>query len=217
VNRLTSHFSPLYNPHGSDGTQLINREVYYNQEKRAWKKVVLWDEWHRASANEFILDFSFRAIKEYRKFNASMILVTQNFGDFFESMIPEKTKNIYLNLEYIISLYQTPEEWKRLKSDNELTLSDFEIEVLETVYTVKGKYSEVFIVRRSGGRGIAKLVLPPAFIWLYTTSAEEVAVREYFIKQKNGNIEQAIDDCILWAKNGKKKRTTSDGKVEYYY
>jgi conjugal transfer ATP-binding protein TraC len=197
--------------------QLINREVYYNQEKRAWKKVVLWDEWHRASANEFILDFSFRAIKEYRKFNASMILVTQNFGDFFESMIPEKTKNIYLNLEYIISLYQTPEEWKRLQGDNELTLSDFEIEVLETVNTVKGKYSEVFIVRRSGGRGIARLVLPPAFIWLYTTSAEEVAVREYFIKQRNGNIEQAIEDCILWAKNGKKKRATPDGKFEYYY
>ena len=194
--------------------QLVSREVYFSQEKRRWKKVILWDEWHRASSSDYILDFSFRAIKEYRKFNASMILVTQNFGDFFNSPIPEKTKNIYSNLEYILSLYQTPEEWQRLKEDNEMLLSDFEIEVLKTVNTVKGKYSEIFINRRSGGRGIGRLILPPYYRWIYTTSADEVVVREYFIK-KFGDIHKAVLACIEWEKQGKKSRRLHDGSYEY--
>ena len=194
--------------------QLVSREVYFSQEKRRWKKVILWDEWHRASSSDYILDFSFRAIKEYRKFNASMILVTQNFGDFFNSPIPEKTKNIYSNLEYILSLYQTPEEWQRLKEDNEMLLSDFEIEVLKTVNTVKGKYSEIFINRRSGGRGIGRLILPPYYRWIYTTSADEVVVREYFIK-KFGDIHKAVLACIEWEKQGKKSRRLPDGSYEY--
>lgn len=194
--------------------QLVSREVYFSQEKRRWKKVILWDEWHRASSSDYILDFSFRAIKEYRKFNASMILVTQNFGDFFNSPIPEKTKNIYSNLEYILSLYQTPEEWLRLKEDNEMLLSDFEIEVLQTVNTVKGKYSEIFINRRSGGRGIGRLILPPYYRWIYTTSADEVVVREYFVK-KFGDIHKAVLACIQWEKQGKRSRRLPDGSYEY--
>ncbi|HEM56272.1 MAG TPA: hypothetical protein ENO30_05880 [Thermodesulfobium narugense] len=195
--------------------QLVSREVYFSQDKRHWKKIVLWDEWHRASSSDYILDFSFRAIKEYRKFNASMILVTQNFGDFFNSPIPEKTKNIYSNLEYILSLYQTPEEWMRLKEDNEMLISDFELEVLRTVNTIKGKYSEIFINRRSGGRGIGRLVLPPYYRWVYTTSADEVVVREYFIKKFGGDIDKAVRACIKWEEQGKRKVSRGDGTYDY--
>lgn len=184
--------------------QLVNREIYLSPEKRSLRKIVIWDEWWRA-ANEgkFILDFTFGAVKEYRKFNAGMVLVTQNFADFFESMLPEMTKNIYMNLEYVISLQQPTEEWIRLKNDSTVLISDFELDVLSTIKTEKGRYSEMFIMRRSGGRGIGRLVVPPFYRWIYTTDATEVSVRSYFMKEY-GNIKKAIEKCIEWEEKGRK-------------
>lgn len=95
-----------------------------------------------------------------------------------------------------------------------MLLSDFEIEVLQTVNTVKGKYSEIFINRRSGGRGIGRLILPPYYRWIYTTSADEVVVREYFVK-KFGDIHKAVLACIQWEKQGKRSRRLPDGSYEY--
>ena len=173
----------------------INKEIY--QGDRAIKKLVIWDEAWRFTNNERVLSFLEQGSREYRKFNASLVFITQNISDLLKNAVTKVLKN---NSEYLFIFWQPPEEWERISEDKELFISDFEKELYrDTIRTVKGQYSEILVMSRSNGRGIVRLVLPKEIYWLYTTDAREVAIRTKYFEQ-TGDIFKAIELCMADAK-----------------
>jgi conjugal transfer ATP-binding protein TraC len=169
----------------------INNEIY--QGDRGIKKLVIWDEAWRFSENQTILKFIEMGAREYRKFNGSLVFITQGISDLMKNAVTKTLKN---NSEYLFIFWQPPEEWERIAEDKDIYLSDYEKSIYrDTIRTVKGRYSEVLIVSRSVGRGIVRLVLPREIYWMYTTDAREVALRNKYY-QETGDILKAVQKCI---------------------
>jgi len=169
----------------------INNEIYLGD--RGIKKLVIWDEAWRFADNQTILKFIEMGAREYRKFNGSLVFITQGVSDLMKNAVTKTLKN---NSEYLFIFWQPPEEWERIAEDKDIYLSDYEKNIYrDTIRTVKGKYSEVLIVSRSVGRGIVRLVLPREIYWMYTTDAKEVALRNKYY-QETGDILKAVQKCI---------------------
>ena len=172
----------------------INKEIYYgDRSDRKIKKLVMWDEAWRFKSNSLVLPFIEMGSREYRKFGGSLWFITQSTADLFSN---ETTKTIKRNSEYIFVFRQQPEEWERIAKDDELFITEYEKDLYrDTINTVKGEYSEI-LVMSSRGRGIGRLLLPPEIYWLYTTDAEEVAIRHRFIDETGGDVLAAVQKCI---------------------
>ncbi len=145
-------------------------------------KILHIDEaWRVLQTKHFmVMDAIEQGIREYRKFGGALGIVTQYIKDLFPTdndPISQKLKAMKNNIEYFFLFRQPTEEWERMKEDKDIYLSDFEVELAKTIRTVKGEYSEAYVISRSRGRGIARVVVPPEFRWLYTTDPKEVAKR----------------------------------------
>jgi conjugal transfer ATP-binding protein TraC len=168
----------------------INKEIYLGD--RSIKKLVIWDEAWRFFQDEEMLRFIEQGAREYRKFNGSIITITQNISDFQMNKV---TKVLKSTSDFMFILEQKPEEWEKIHRDKELDISDFEKDVLKsTLKTLKGYWSEIYMVTPRG-RGIGRLILSPFFYWLYTTDAHDVAIRQKFMAESS-SIEEAIQKCI---------------------
>ena len=169
----------------------INKEIY--QGDRNIKKLVVWDEAWRFARNTAVLQFIEQGAREYRKFNGSLVFITQSIGDL---LINDVTKILKNNSEYLFIFWEPQEEWERIAKDKDIYISDYEKDIYrDTIKTIKGKYSEVLVISRSSGRGILRLVLPEVLYWIYTTDAKEVALRSRFHKE-TGDILKAVEKCI---------------------
>ena len=170
----------------------INTEIY--QGDRDEKKLVIWDEAWRFADNKAVLQFIEQGAREYRKFNSSLIFITQGISDLLKNEVTKTLKN---NSEYLFLFWQPPEEWERMSKDQDVFLSDYEKEIYrDTIKTVKGKYSELLVISRSTGRGILRLFFPRDIYWIYTTDAKEVAKRDKYYKQ-TGDILEAVKMCMI--------------------
>lgn len=169
----------------------INNEIYLGD--RDVKKLIIWDEAWRFAENQAMLKFIEMGAREYRKFNGSLIFITQGISDLMKNAVTKTLKN---NSEYLFIFWQPPEEWERIAEDKDIYLSDYEKDLYrDTIHTVKGKYSEVLVISRSVGRGIVRLVLPREIYWMYTTDAKEVALRNKYYRE-TGDIIKAVQKCI---------------------
>ncbi len=176
----------------------FNQEIY--QGDRSIKKLIVWDEAWRFINNPQVLSFIEMGSREYRKFNGSLIFITQHLSDLNANSIVRVMK---ANSEYIFIFWQQPEEWDRAQADKQLSFSNYEKDILKnTLKTAKGLYSEIFIMSAAYGRGIGRLLLPKYFYWLYTTDAIEVAYRDKIILQYNNDFDKAIAQCIEDKKRG---------------
>lgn len=170
----------------------INNEIYRGD--RDTKKIVVWDEAWRFADNKGVLGFIEGGAREYRKFNGSLIFITQGISDLLKNDVTKTLKN---NSEYLFIFWQPPEEWERMFKDKDVYLSEYEKDIYrDTIKTIKGKYSEMLVISRSMGRGILRLVLPPELYWVYTTNAQEVALRNKYFKETGGDILKTIQLCI---------------------
>jgi len=152
-----------------------------------------------------VLDAIEQGIREYRKFGGALGIVTQSIKDLFPTtndIFAEKLKALRTNIDWLFIFNQNPEEWERMTEDKEISLSDFELELAKTIKTEAGRYSEMFIITRTRGRGIARVVVPPEFRWLYTTNPKEVQIRNDIYKE-TGDLKKTIEILTEWEKTGK--------------
>ena len=184
----------------------INKEIY--QGNRSIKKLIIWDEAWRFANNRTVLKFIEQGAREYRKFNASLVFITQSISDLLMNDVTKVLKN---NSEYLFIFWEPPEEWERIAKDKDIYISNYEKEIYrDTIKTFKGKYSEVLVISRSTGRGILRLVLPEDLYWIYTTDASEVALRSKFMEKTNDIIE-AVGLCAEAKKQGRIEEILKNG------
>lgn len=154
----------------------IQQEVFLGERNR--KKVVIVDEaWDLLKEGEVSV-FMEHAYRKFRKYGGSVVIATQSINDLYENTvgraIAENSASMYL-------LGQTEETVESVKRSGRLTLSDSGFNILKTVHTVQGIYSEIFIKSKTG-MGVGRLIVGDFQKLLYSTDPRDVDAIDQYVK-----------------------------------
>jgi conjugal transfer ATP-binding protein TraC len=167
----------------------IQQEVFLGERNK--KKIVIVDEaWDLLKEGEVSV-FMEHAYRKFRKYGGSVIISTQSINDLYENevgrAIAENSASMYL-------LGQTEETVESVKRNGRLTLSTGGFNLLKTVHTVSGIYSEIFIKSRTGS-GVGRLIVGDFQKLLYSTEPTDVNAIDSYIKA-GLNITDAINSVM---------------------
>jgi conjugal transfer ATP-binding protein TraC len=132
-----------------------------------------------------------RGFRQLRKRNGGVVLILQSVNDLYKSAVGE---SIWENTGTKFLLSQTPEAIEGLIKSKRLALGEGAAEVLKTIRTERGVFSEVFIYRGSSG-GIARFVVDRKTELLYSTHPKDRQAIANRIKA-GLSLEEAIDDIV---------------------
>jgi len=176
----------------------IQRLMYLEDMKGSGKKMMaVIDEAADLLSQNGPADFGEKMARQARKYNAGLFVVTQLLSDFIKK-IPTGPA-ILGNSAFKILLAQKDEVVQELKNENWAGLSPYDVSMLETVHTDRGKYSEALFVTPNGS-GVCRLILSRADQLLYTTDPGEKARLKQLKDSGKGTME-AIAQIIEEEKN----------------
>lgn len=152
----------------------IQQEMYLGDRDR--RKIVIIDEAWSLLTEGDVAKFIEHGYRRFRKYGGAAITITQSVNDLYESptgrAIAENSANVWL-------LGQKKDAINQIKTEQRLPLSDGGYELLKTVHTAAGRYSEIFFMCE-GGYGVGRLIVDPFSQLLYSTKAEDVqAIKNY--------------------------------------
>lgn len=156
---------------------------------RAKRKYLLIDEAWSLLKVRNTADFITNAFKTFRKYRCSVVAITQEMADLTRQ---ESGIAIVANASNKVFLKQEASIIDLLK--NNLSLEEGTIKALKTLETVKGKFSEGFVITDSSC-GVIRLVPDP---FLYWAANSEPRNNEYLLKQAQtcgGNLIEAVKIC----------------------
>ncbi|HLD95119.1 MAG TPA: type IV secretion system protein TraC [Alphaproteobacteria bacterium] len=142
-----------------------------------------WDLLRGGQGGTFIETLARRV----RKYKGSLIVGTQGIDDFFNN---PAARAAFDNSDWTCMLAQKANSIASLKETNRIVMDEAMEEILKSVKTVSGKYSEV-MVYGPHGYGVGRLCLDPFSRILYTTKAEEFAAVEKLLRS-GLSMEQAV-------------------------
>jgi conjugal transfer ATP-binding protein TraC len=143
-----------------------------------------WDLLRGKQSGEFIET----AARRMRKYDGSLITATQNINDFYRT---PGAQAAFDNSDWMCLLSQKKESIAQLKQSGRLSLEAGMEELLKSVHTQQGQYSEVMIVGPTG-YAIGRLLLDPFSNILYSTKAEDYTAVKYWEAQGLG-LSEAIE------------------------
>lgn len=152
----------------------IQREMYLGERDR--KKLVIIDEaWDLLKEGEVSV-FMEHAYRKFRKYGGSAIIATQAVTDLYDNKvgraIADNSANMFL-------LGQKKESIEMVKEKKLLVLSPAGFNILRSVYTEAGVFSEIFLITERG-QGVGRLVVSDFQGLLYSTAPEDVqAIKLY--------------------------------------
>jgi conjugal transfer ATP-binding protein TraC len=155
----------------------IQQEMYLGERNRP--KIVIIDEaWDLLTEGD-VAKFMEHGYRRFRKYGGAAVTITQSVNDLYRNAagraIVENSANMYL-------LGQKAEVIEGMKQDRRLPLSDGGYELLKTVHTLPGAYSEIFFITEMGS-GIGRLVVDPVKRLLFSTKPEEVQALKLLRRQ----------------------------------
>jgi conjugal transfer ATP-binding protein TraC len=142
----------------------------------AQKKIFLIDEaWELLTDGE-VGRFIEAAYRRFRKYNGAAVTITQSLADFYASDVGQA---ILQNSANSFLLGQKAETIDQLKASGRLAFDTFAVDVLKTVHTIPGVYSEIY-VRSDRGEGVGRLIVDEFTQLLYSTRpVDRAAMRDY--------------------------------------
>lgn len=109
------------------------------------------------------------AFRTARKFDSSIFLVTQGIADMYKSPAGQA---MIENSSWQIILQQKTEAIESVKNAGRLSLDPYSYEMLKTIQTVPGQYSEMMVVN-NGAAGIFRLTVDRFTQVMFSTSGTE--------------------------------------------
>jgi conjugal transfer ATP-binding protein TraC len=168
----------------------IQQAMYLGERSR--QKIVLIDEaWDLLTQGD-VAKFIEHGYRRFRKYNGAAITVTQSLADLYTNSTGQAIAG---NSAHTLLLAQPGHAIDQLKSDHRLPMSDAGAEMLKTVHTVPGAYSEVMTLCDSGA-GIGRLLVDPFRRLLYSTRPSDVAAIRH-LREKGFSVEQAINELLV--------------------
>jgi conjugal transfer ATP-binding protein TraC len=166
---------------------MLTEKVATQRDKR---KFLLIDEAWSLLNTENTAVFLENAYRTFRKYRCSVIAITQQVEDFTRTIAG---KTILANAVNRIFLAQNPEVIERMKET--LSLTEAEVNILNSIKTRKGEYSEAF-VKLEERQGIIRLIPSEFSYWLFTTDPKDIQKLTEIQEKHNCDIETAIKIII---------------------
>lgn len=154
---------------------LIQQVMYFGDVNRR-KLVVIDEAWNLMRDTQGAAMFIEHGFRRFRRFNGSALMVVQRVEDFYETAAGRAALD---NSATQLLLKQKLSAVDAMEKDQRLALSPEGYQLLKTVHTVEGEYSELMVMTEHGA-GIGRLVLSPFKKLLYSSHPDDVgAIRHY--------------------------------------
>ncbi|MFL6600816.1 MAG: type IV secretion system protein TraC [Steroidobacteraceae bacterium] len=167
----------------------IQRAMYLRDDGRPKLLIVdeAWDLITEGPEGAFIE----RGCRQLRKYFGGAVLILQSVNDLYRTPVGEA---IWENCANKFLLGQTPEAIDGLVKNGRLALGEGAGEILKTVRTEPGAFSELWVYTRSGS-GIARLIVDRRTQLLYSTDPKDKHAIAQRIKA-GMDLEAAIEDIL---------------------
>ncbi|HCF5760994.1 TPA: ATP-binding protein, partial [Pseudomonas aeruginosa] len=146
----------------------IQQNMYLGQRDR--RKIVIIDEAWSLLTEGDVSKFIEHGYRRFRKYGGAAITITQSVNDLYANptgrAIAENSANTFL-------LGQKADAINLIKKEGRLSLSEGGFNLLKTVHTMRGQYSEIFFMTEHGS-GIGRLTVDPFSLLLYSTAPDDV-------------------------------------------
>ncbi|KIM06075.1 MAG: conjugal transfer protein TraG [Sulfurovum sp. AS07-7] len=156
----------------------INQLMYMSEDRKNRIQIIL-DEAHRfLGKNPRMDDFIEQAYRRARKYNASIILATQGFDDIYNVKSGGLSKAgsvIVNNSSWKWFMKQTETSINMLINSEVFNFDYLDKEILRSITTVKGEYSELFMITPEEYKLPYRLVIDRFFYYLTTTDPKDKA------------------------------------------
>lgn len=159
-------------------TDLVWREV---QKDKTSKKFVVFDESWRLLESPSASQFIAEVFRTFRKYQASAVAISQAISDFAQSKVASA---ILPNSSVKWILRQTGGGVSALRE--ELKLNEKEISLISDLRSIKGQYSEAFLIC-DDQRQVVRISATPLEYWLATTDPSDIQVLKN-LKERNPNL-----------------------------
>ena len=155
------------------------------------RKLVLIDEAFALLAADETMTFIVGWYRQLRKHGGCACIATQSVTDLTQNKgalaILENSAHRYL-------LMQNEESIKHARESGGLAMTDTGFKLLSSVKTVGGHFSEIFM-DTPFGKGVARLIVPPYSVLMYSSKAEDkTAIRAY--RDQGMSLSQAINQVL---------------------
>ena len=146
---------------------------------RKQRKLCIVDEAWRLMGHGEAGGFIEQGYRTARKFGGAFMTITQGIDDYYRS---GTSKAALDNADWVFLLRQKAESLKAAENSDRLVLDEGLHQLLASVDTRQGKYSEIAVMGPAGTT-VGRLVVDPFAEKLYSTKAEEFAAIEGLRKQ----------------------------------
>lgn len=158
-------------------------------EMKPKRKFLLIDEAWSLLRLKNTAEFITNSFKTYRKYRCSAVAITQEIADLVGAA---SGIAIQANAANKVFMKQEPNVVDSLKTFASLT--DKEIELLKSVETQKGKFSEALVISDTS-RGVIRLVPDPFLYWIATSDAKDNEFLENKVRELEGKYLEALETC----------------------
>ena len=148
----------------------IQQSMYLGSRK--FRKMVIIDEaWDLLSKGN-VAKFMESGYRRFRKYNGCAVTITQSINDLYKNAagvaIAENSANMIL-------LGQKRESIESIKREKRIALSDGTFELLKSVRSVRGVFSEIFFYMNGGkNSGVGRLIVDRFTQLLYSTHPDDI-------------------------------------------
>lgn len=143
------------------------------------KKILYIDEAWELLKLTNISKFMETAARIFRKYDASLEIISQTYEDFLSG---ETQRAIFNNSAHLFALYPKKSDVMKAFKEGVLPFNEFQVELISSLTTVPGKFSEFYIVSNTI-EGSGRLIVDRFSYWLFTTKGTERTIRERIIQQ----------------------------------
>lgn len=173
--------------------QLINQiqmSIFTNPDRDRRKILIIDEAWDLLKEGD-VSSFMEAAYRKFRKYNACAGIATQSINDLYDNpsgrAIAENSATMYL-------LGQTRESINSVRKEGRLALTDGGFKMLESVHTIPGVYSEIFI-KSNAGTGVARLIVSEYQKLLYSTNPIDInAINKY--RERGLDLNESINYVV---------------------
>ena len=173
----------------------ITQVMYLSGNKKQRKLCIIDEAWRllgSGNAGKFIEE----GYRVARKHGGSFMTITQKISDYYAS---ETAKAAYSNSDFKVYLRQDEGELAEAEAKGHISNSSGKVDVIRSLETIQGKYSELAVDSPSGLSAM-RFTVDPITEKLYSTKAEEIDyIRE--AEEKGIHIFDAVKQLIERSSN----------------
>lgn len=152
------------------------------------RKLCIIDEAWRLVGGGNAGDFIEQGYRTARKFGGAFMTVTQGIEDYYRS---GTSKAALDNADWMSLLRQKPESLKAAEKIDRLVMDEGLCNLLSSIDTLQGKYSEIAVMGPEGTT-VGRLVVYPFAEKLYSSKAQEFAAIEALM-EKGMSLVEAVE------------------------